>query len=309
MTLLNVSQSIFQTIQRASAAKIATWFTITGFGLILCACDQNNTGPKTASASQVAAKVDGDEISIHQVNDMLERTKMKADDEATAKLMRKQILDRLVDQQLLVQKAVSEKLDRTPDVQMALDAARREVLATAYLKQFSGRKVKPDDAMIKKYYDEHPPLFSRRRVFILQEINFNNSKVPAEAHSVIKAIVEAGKPIDETIKALRARGIEFSQSEAQRASEQITIELLPALYTRQPGQGLFVPTSPATSLLYVKSFDEVPLPEADAWPRISRFLENQNVTQQLTSVVSGLRAKAKIDYFGDFFNPDNSPHK
>lgn len=304
-----MSRSRYKNVLRVPSTSLAIWSNILGLTLLLSACDQNNTGPKTATSTQVAAKVDGDEISIHQVNDMLERTKMKAGDEASAKLMRRQILDRLVDQQLLVQKGISEKIDRTPDVQMALDAARREVLATAYMKTVTEGKTKPDGATIKKYYEEHPTLFARRRVFILQEINFINSKVPAEGQSAIKAIVETGKPIDETIKALRARGIEFTQSDAQRPSEQITIELLSPLYTRQPGQGLFIPTSPATSLLYVKSFEEVPLSEADAWPRIARYLENQSITQQLSTVVGGLRTKAKIDYFGDFASTDTPAQK
>lgn len=283
--------------------------TSAAFVILLTACDQNNAGPNGSVPSQVAARVDGDEISIHQVNDILERTKSRADDEATAKVLRKQVLDKLIDQQLLVQKAVIEKIDRTPDAQMALDAARREVLANAYLKQFTVQKTKPDDAAIRKYYEEHPPLFSRRRVFVLQEINFVNSKVPAESQSAIKAIVEAGKPIDEAVKALRGRGIEFTVNEAQRASEQITIELLPALYSRQPGQGLFVPTAPASSLLYIKSFEEAPLTEANASPRISRFLENQALTKELTAVVAGLRSKAKIEYMGDFSAADGASQK
>lgn len=294
-------------LQKSVLARLYGWkwrearrVTLPVFALMLAACDQNIVGPAAATPTQVVAKVDGDEISIHQLNDILERTRTQAEDEAAAKLLRRQVLEKLVDQQLLVQKALLDKIDRTPDVQMALDAARREVLATAYLKQVSAQRTKPDEAAIRKYYDEHPALFSRRRVFVLQEINFVNSKVPAESQAAIKAIVEAGKPIDETVKALRGRGIEFTQNEGQRASEQITTELLPALYTRQPGQGLYVPTSPASSLLYVKAFEDAPLSESDSLPRVAKFLENQALAQDVAVVMGKLRAKAKIDYFGDF---------
>ncbi|MCZ2498212.1 peptidyl-prolyl cis-trans isomerase, EpsD family [Xylophilus sp. Kf1] len=289
----------------------APWSGLAGLaglaGLILClaGCDNQSaaTGADNAVASQVAARVDGDEISIHQINDMLERTKTRADDEASAKRLRQQVLDKLVDQQLLVRQAIGDKLDRTPDVQMALDGARREVLASAYLKQIATTRIKPDDAAIRQYYEEHPPLFAKRRVFVLQEINFVDARVPAETRSAIKAVVEAGKPIDETVRALRARGVEFTQSEGQRPSELITTDLLPALFARQPGQGLFVQTTAGTSLLYVKSFEEAPLSEAVAWPRIARFLENQIVNQELVSAMAGLRSRARIDYFGDFAAP------
>jgi hypothetical protein len=47
--------------------------------------------------------------------------------------VRKNVLDNLVNQQLLAAKAVENKLDRTPETLMAIEAAKREILARAYM--------------------------------------------------------------------------------------------------------------------------------------------------------------------------------
>ena len=41
---------------------------------------------------------------------------------------RREVLDRLVDQELAVEKAIEKKLDRSPEVLLALENARREIL-------------------------------------------------------------------------------------------------------------------------------------------------------------------------------------
>ena len=78
-------------------------------------------------ATQVVAKVNGAEISLHQVNHVLSKAgNVPADQLERA---RKTAVDRLIDQELLSAKAVEEKLDRTPETLMAIELARREVLA------------------------------------------------------------------------------------------------------------------------------------------------------------------------------------
>ena len=75
-------------------------------GLGLAGCGHKSEG----GATQVVAKVNGDEISIHQVNFQLAR--LGALDKEKSKLAAKEVLSKLVNQELLKQKAVEAKLDR-----------------------------------------------------------------------------------------------------------------------------------------------------------------------------------------------------
>ena len=86
---------------------------------------------KAKAATQVAAKVNAEEITVHQVNNILARNpNVKPEAAGEAK---REILNRLIDQQLAKQEAIEAKLDRSPNVMQAIEAARSEILARAHL--------------------------------------------------------------------------------------------------------------------------------------------------------------------------------
>ena len=102
-------------------------------------------------ASQVAAKVNGAEITVHQINQVLSHSTGVTPENADK--ARKEILEHLIVQELAVAKATDSKLDRTPDVIMALDAARREILARAYFNQLSGSSANVEKADTLRYFE------------------------------------------------------------------------------------------------------------------------------------------------------------
>ena len=120
------------------------------------------SGKSDKPATQMAARVNSDEITVHQVNAVL--TRATGLTEANVALVKKEILERLIDQQLAVQQAEERQLDRTPAVVQAIDAARREILARAYLEQVAGARARPAAEEVKRYYVEHPGLCPAARL-------------------------------------------------------------------------------------------------------------------------------------------------
>ena len=104
-----------------AAARQATLAVLVGTLAVVAGC-----GDKKDKASQTAAKVNRDEITVHQINFVLQQQRGLRPEQADA--ASKQILERLIDQQLALQKADELKIDRDPRVVQQLEAAKREIL-------------------------------------------------------------------------------------------------------------------------------------------------------------------------------------
>ncbi|MCS6787312.1 MAG: SurA N-terminal domain-containing protein, partial [Thiobacillaceae bacterium] len=105
-----------------SALTLALALTLTGCG---------EKAGEEAKVTQVVAKVGKDEITVHQLNFELGRLAGNLPANLTPEQRKQtanQVLRGLVDQQLLMQKAIEDKLDRDPKVVQTLESARRQVL-------------------------------------------------------------------------------------------------------------------------------------------------------------------------------------
>ncbi len=258
---------------------------------LLAACGEK----KDTAASQTAAKVNKDEITVHQINFVLQQQRNLRPEQAEA--ASKQVLERLIDQQLALQKAEESKVDRDPRVQQQIEAARREVIARAYLEKVGEAAPKPTPEEIKKYYDEKPALFSQRRVYQIQEIGI---EAPQDRLPEIRAKLGAAKNINEFVEYLKTTGLRFSGNQAVRAAEQLPLNSLDALSKMQDGQAIVVPTPTGAQVVVLAGSRMQPVTEEQARPAIEQFLVNERRRKLVEDDVKALRAAAKIEYVGKF---------
>ncbi|MEO7938756.1 MAG: EpsD family peptidyl-prolyl cis-trans isomerase [Burkholderiaceae bacterium] len=281
--------------------RSARWavFVLVAFALVACG---DKAGKK--SATQVAAKVGSDEISVHQINFVLARTNTANVAPENAQRLRQEVLEKLIDQQLAVDQAIDKKLDRSPEVVSQLEAARREVLARAYVQQLAGSLPKPTTEEVQKYFNDNPPLFSERRIFNLQELVVP-ATAGAEVAEQVKAQVAAGKSMDEIATGLKARNVKFGGNSATRAAEQIPLELLKTVHALKDGQTTVISNAQGITVLRLVSSQSAPVTEAAALPRIEQFLANRRGAEAVTAAIKDLRAKTTITYMGDFASGAN----
>ncbi len=269
----------------------------TALVLGLTACGKSDD---TKVATQVAAKVGSEEISVHQINQVLSRSNTAGATPEAAKAMGREVLEKLIDQQLAVDQATEAKLQRSPEVVTQIEAARREILARAYLQQLASALPKPTADEVKKYYTEHPQLFSERRVFNVQEIVV---PVNAGVTEQLRGFSAASKPIEEVAAFLKSKDIKFGGGSAQRAAEQIPLELLAKIHSLKDGQSIVIEAPQAVTLLRVASSQQAPVPEAAALPRIEQFLGNQRAGVAVAAKLKELRAATTVTYMGEFTKP------
>lgn len=244
------------------------------------------------AASQVIAKVNNDEISVHQVNFVL--SKAQGVTAENADQARREILDKLIDQQLAIQQAEAAKLDRSPAVVQSIDAARRDILARAYLEQIAAAqpKVTPDEA--KKYYGEHPELFAQRRVYNLQEI-----LAPASANADVQQLVAQNKPMQDIADILKERNVKFAVNAGVRPADQLPMFVAAKLQGVKDGQTAVMDSPQGVMIVHIVNSQTQPIAEADAIPRIQQFLGNQRNSEAVAKELKNLRAKAAIEQTGD----------
>jgi len=261
--------------------------------LALPACSKDEAKP----ATQVAAKVNKQEISVHQINYVLSKSGANAQTPEQTNALRKAALERLIDQQVLVEEATEKKIDRQPDVVMAIELAKREVIARALLEQMAAAAPKPSEDEAKAYYKANPALFSERRVFSVQELIV---PVAAGAGTQIKDMVAANKTIEDIAGYLKSRNIQFGGGAAQRTAEQIPLEILPRIHALKDGQSTVIETPQALTVVRVVQSQSQPVTEAQAVPRIVQFIANQRNQEAANKELKRLKDKAKITYEGDF---------
>lgn len=275
---------------RRAVAVGAVASVVIAAGLI-AGCGQEDQGRTT---SQVAAKVNGDEITIHQINHMLARSSVPPE---SADAARRQMLERLIDQQLAKQQALERKLDRTPAVLQSMEAARDEILARAYREQLVASVPPPSDEEVRKYYAEHPALFAQRRLFGLEEISVTLSD-PAAAE--LKSFAGQGRDLREIAGWLRSRKATFTENRGVRAAEQLPLDWLPHMQGMKDGDTRLFEGAQRLYAVRLAATQPAPIDEAAARPRIRQFLSNRRFSEAVAKDAGHLREKSNIDYLGEF---------
>ena len=270
--------------------NIITCLILSAF--VVTACGER---PPEKKATQVVAKVNGGEISVHQINFVLQRTpNIPA---AQAEAAKRQVLESLIDQELAVQQALEAKLERTPNVMQAIESARREILARAYVEQVVGKQGKPSADDVRKFYAEHPELFANRKIYRIEEIVFAASP---ENIASAKEKLGQGKPAAEVVTLLKAKGVEVAGGVTVKPAEQLALELLPRLAAAKEGQPMLIESPNRAAIITVLASKAESLDETKAQPFIENFLTNKQKTEQARDAMKQLREKAKIEYVGEF---------
>ena len=106
------------------------------FSVVLASCGENSTPAEANKDSadekpapgQVLARVNGEEITIYELNNELYRVKISED---SREAMSRNILKSLVIRTIFEQNAKMNKLDRAPNIMMDMERSKSTILAKA----------------------------------------------------------------------------------------------------------------------------------------------------------------------------------
>lgn len=290
------------TLRLHATARQRTLRSMALVPVVVAAALAAGCGDKSKSAdgkaTQAAARVDGSEITVHQINQILERQAGLKPEQTDA--ASHQVLENLIDQQLAVAKAEEQKLDRDPQVVQLLEATRRSILARTYLdKAASAGAGTPTAEDIRKYYDEKPALFSQRKVYALQEFTV---PVGGEQGRALIEGLKATRGPTQFVEVIKASGVKFSTNQITQAAEGLPLGIIEPLSKVSDGEALYITGNDGFKALLVVASRSQPVAFEQAKPAIEQYLTAERRREFAVKKMKGLREAAKVEYLGKFVN-------
>ena len=121
--------------------------------------------------SQVIAKVNKEEITVHQLNAATVESLNQTSPHVVDKNV---LLNKLIEDSLLKQALIKNQLHQ-PSVVQSLTNALVKAYADVYRRLFLENVITPTDRQITDYLKKHPEFFEQRQLFEIFEITFNTS--------------------------------------------------------------------------------------------------------------------------------------
>jgi EpsD family peptidyl-prolyl cis-trans isomerase len=275
-----------QTSRLLRASAVASTAIVAAVALVACS--------KKHDATQSAARVDSTEITVHQINYRLQRERVRSDQMDAAS---RKVLEQLIDEQLVVEKAEKNKLDKQPDAEQALAAARRDVLAHAYIEQVGQSVPPPAEDTLHRYFDDNPALFADRRIYTLHEFL---ARVPAEQIPALQALIDSGKPAADAVAWMNAQNVVFREQQGAHPAEQVPLGSLKQLSTLAEGHGMLASAGNQVHITYVVSSEPQPVTFERAKGAIAQYLTVEARRKATEGNLAALRGSAKIQYAAEY---------
>lgn len=291
---LAANQTSFPTPRRLMSAA----------ALVLCATALAGCGKDEASAEakpgQALASVNGEEITVLQLNEELQRLGVGAQQQVAGK----QVLQALIDRELLEDEAAKEKIDRDPKVMQAIERARSLIIAQAYMQKRIGEPQRPSQAEVEDYFNQNPQFFSNRKQFAMNELIIPASALTPE----VRAAADNAKSLEEVAVFLDARNIKYGRAQVTRSTADLNPQLSAKLLSMPKGQLFAVKEGDRAMLIQIDEVRDAPVTLAVAGPQIAQYLMKKRNKEMAAAEIERLRGTAEIAYLNKDYAPNpNAP--
>lgn len=244
---------------------------------------------RPAKPGQALVNVNGEEITVLQLNDELQRAGVPATRQEQAS---KQLLQALIDRELIEHAAIQERLDRDPKVIAAIERARSLIVAQVYMQKRLANVARPTPAEVEAYYRAHPDLFEKRKQFSLDQLVMTTAELTPE----VRAEADKARSLEELAVWLDAHDVKYGRSQVTRSTAELGPELTKKLLAMSRNQLFSVREGERAMLLSIAEVREAPVPLSVAAPQIAQFLTTSKQKELAAAEVERLRKSAKIEY-------------
>lgn len=257
--------------------------------ILVTAASLSACGSKEKKPGQALVRVNGEEITVLQINDELRRAGVKAGQQEAAT---KQLLESLIDRQLILAEAMRNKIDRTPEVMQAIERAKAQIIAQAYLKSVATKIDKPTTAEINDYFQKHPEYFTQRKQYDMQQLVVATKDFSDE----LKLAADSAKSLNEVALWLDKHNVRYARGQLSRSSADLPERVVAKLKEMQKGQLFIVNEGENSMLNSITDVKDSPVTVKNAAPQIEQYLINKKTKEAADAEITLLRSMAKIEY-------------
>lgn len=273
-----------------------TWsFVLPATALALASCQSDAT-----PTGQVAATVDGTEITISEVN--AELGGVSVPDPEQQQLIANSALDAIISRTIVANEAIERGLDKTPEGAMMLKRAQQLALVELMQRDLAANAPSVSDQEAQRFVADNRSMFAGRTIAVVEQL-----AVPEIAPELVRQM----EPID-TLAGIRqlldSNGVEYrssigtvdSMTLAGDAGRQIAGLAIGDVYVVPQGRGVRVNA--------IRSREPYPVAGEDAARVAKEMLAGQRVQGQVGAALSQMIELGKQEArYSENFSPPQTP--
>ncbi|WP_162888092.1 SurA N-terminal domain-containing protein [Sphingomonas mesophila] len=263
---------------RASVAIILS-VAVAGCG------DQGKAGP----SGQVVAEVDGEEITLSELNSEMLANNLGKESEDPA--VRQATVQRLIARKMLVKAAREAGLHKTSQFILSRQRAEENELAGMAQQEVMSKIEPPSREEALKFIKDNPAIFDNRKLMILEQIRFPQ---PANANDV--KFLERAKSLNEVAELLKQAAIRYERTPTVFDTTSVARELADRIDSLPPGEVFIISTGQLVLASVIREKQPAAIPVEARIQYASQILQQRRVSEAIEKQVAQLKSKAKISY-------------
>ncbi|PZU10694.1 MAG: peptidyl-prolyl cis-trans isomerase, EpsD family [Sphingomonas sp.] len=251
---------------------------------------------KDAPSGQVAAVVNGKEVTLQEINAELQASNIPAS--ADKKTVQRELLQRIIERKLLVDAATEKGIDKTPEYQTQKRRADELLLVQLYAKQQLTAVPVPSTIDISNFMAQHANVFGQRQQLSLDQIRF-----PTQPDLQKLKTLEKDHTLDAVGQTLTGMGIKFERSQVGLDTGSVPTDIMKKIDSLPQGEPFVIPQPGFITVNVILSRRPLPVDEAKAKPAAVNAWRQEKFGELLTKQIEALKAGAKISYQNGFGAP------
>jgi EpsD family peptidyl-prolyl cis-trans isomerase len=263
--------------------KVKPLFAVSAVALLLL------NGCQRKAEGQTVAVVNGDEITIPELNFALEQAKIP--DNADKQAVRSQLLEKLIDRRLIAQQAREEDIDKSPEFINRQRQATEELLISMLASRRTKAQPLPSDRDVTAFMTSNPQMFAKRETWTVDQVYFPLPKSPQFSGEINNT-----KSMDEIIAVLQKYKLKFGRRTTKLDTALIPPPIYKLIEGMQDAEPFVIPSGDRAVASFILSREANPLTGDGAKPIALAAIRKNQTEKSLEDTLKSLRSSAKIEY-------------